>query len=367
MPGSRPLLRELNEAVSRGSPEKRNRALRYLADVLTVGRFTDDDIWVFGKIINQLVDAIEVEVRAQIAERLATIEQAPVNAIEHLAFDDAISVAGPVLRHSKRLSPRALIDNIRSKSQRHLLAISQRKSLPSEVTDELIERGNRQVLRSVAANDGAAFSRSGFLNLVRRAENDGILGERLGLRRDIPRHVFQQLIAKASIEVRRKLEAERPELFGTIQDSVTEVTGSLHSKFGPASKSYFEAKREIIARQRRGALKESSILNDAVEHRQDEVVVALSLLCGLPANVVERALRDSEVTLILAKAQDFAWETVVALLFLAARDHRIGAPDLDQMKRDYLKLDTAACGDVLLTYQSRRRSGILRHTMRRPA
>jgi uncharacterized protein (DUF2336 family) len=357
MAEARSLLAELDEAVVRGSPEKKEKALRYAADVLTVGRFAEDEIWVFGEVIGRLADAIEVEARSRLAEQLAHIAQAPANIVVKLAFDDAIGVAGPVLRHSERLDPRALIENIRTKSQQHMLAISQRKSLPIVVTDELIRYGNREVITSVASNRGASFSDAGFLQMIQRAENDGILAERLGLRRDIPRWMFQQLIAKASAEVRRKLEHERPEFGAQIQNSVAEVTGSLHSKFGPASKGYFEAKKKVGARKHDGHLHETSILNDALDHKHEEVVVGLSLLCGLPANVVERALRDNEMTLVLAGALAFAWETAMALLFLRAKDHRINARQLDDMKRDFVKLDKQACREVLQTYQSNRAAG----------
>jgi uncharacterized protein (DUF2336 family) len=360
MPDARSLLAELDEAVVRGSPEKKEKALRYAADVLTVGRFADEEIWIFGEVIGRLADAIEVEARSRLAEQLAHIAQTPVNVVMKLAFDDAISVAGPVLRHSVRLDPRALIENIRTKTQQHMLAISLRMSLPVVVTDELIRYGNREVVTSVASNWGASFSDCGFLQMIQRAENDGILAERLGLRRDIPRWLFQQLIAKASAEVRRKLEHERPEFGAQIQDSVGEVTGSLHSKFGPASKSYFEAKKKVSARKHDGGLHEASILNDALDHKREEVAVGLSLLCGLPANVVERALRDEEMILVLTRALGFSWETAMALLFLRAKDHRINARALDDLKRDFVKLDQQACRGVVQTYQSLRSAGAAR-------
>ena len=63
-------------------------------------------------------------------------------------------------------------------------------------------------MNSVAVNTGARFSDLGFLQLIKRSENDFILAEHLGRRRDIPRHLFQQLIAKASDEVRKKLQIE---------------------------------------------------------------------------------------------------------------------------------------------------------------
>ena len=54
-----------------------------------------------------------------------------------------------------------------------------------------------------------------------------LLAEQLGVRSDIPRHLFQQLIAKASDDVKKRLGRERPELVAQIQNSVSEVAGSL--------------------------------------------------------------------------------------------------------------------------------------------
>src|SRR5450631_2406395 len=126
--------------------------------------------------------------------------------------------------------------------------------------------------------------------MIKRSESDSILAEQLGLRKEIPRHMFQQLIAKASDDVKRKLELERPDLVGQIQASVTDVTGKLHSKFGPATKSYFAAKRVVAAQLQYGNLNESSILEYARSHKIEEAMVGLSLLCSLPVDVVERAL-----------------------------------------------------------------------------
>ena len=191
-------LRDIDDAISRGSAESRLRALRHTTDLMIAGGYSDDEIWTFGEVIGRLADEIEVVARAQLAKRLAEFDRAPVNIIHKLAFDDAIEVAGPVLRDSKRLEPYALVANACLKSQTHLLAISKRTSIDESVTDVLVTRGNEDVVNSVATNNGARFSDFGFLHMVKRAEGDSILAEQLGLRKDIPRQVFQQLIAKAS-------------------------------------------------------------------------------------------------------------------------------------------------------------------------
>ena len=356
MAEARSFLQEINEAILQGSPVSRARALWHATDLLIAGRYTEDQIWSFGEVIGRLADEIEVAARAKLAKRLAHTDNAPINVVKKLAFDDSIDVAGPVLRHSGRLDSKTLVANARTKSQAHLLAISKRSSVPAVVTDELVTRGNREVVHSVAANNGARFSDFGFLHMIRRSEGDSILAEHLGLRKEIPRHMFQQLIAKASDDVRRKLERERPEFAGQIQNSVADVAGALHSKFGPASKGYFTAKRAVTTQYQYGNLNESSILECARAHKMEETTVGLSLLCSLPVDVVERALVDTsgELTLILAKALDFAWETAMALLFLGAKDHRIATGDLDHMREEYARLNIETSRSVLRLYQSRK-------------
>jgi len=168
-------LRDLDEAVSRGTPESRAKALWHTTDLMIAGRFSDDEIWTFGEVVTRLADEIELAARAQLSDRLARFDRAPANIINKLAFDDAIEVAGPVLRESKQLETYALVANVCTKSQAHMLSISQRENIEERVTDELVTRGNQEVVTSVAKNTGARFSDFGFLHMVQRAEGDSIL------------------------------------------------------------------------------------------------------------------------------------------------------------------------------------------------
>jgi len=354
-------LQELEVAVSQGSAESRERALWYATDLLMVGQYTEDEIWMFGEIIGKLEQDIETATRARLSKRLARSDNAPFKVIKKLAFDDAIEVAGPVLRHSGRLDARALVANVRSKSQDHLLAISNRKSLCEELTDELVVRGSGEVVRSVAKNNGARFSDTGILHMIKRSKSDSILFEQLGHRRDIPRHLFQQLIAKASHNTKERLERERPEAVNQINSLVTDVTGALQSKFGPASKDYFDAKRGVAKQHRRGNLNQTKIFEYAQSRRFAEATVGLALLCSLPADVVERVLLDKnhEITLILAKALAFSWDTTMALLFLGAPDHRISVADLEAAKQKFAGLSAEMSRGVLEAYKLRKQTASL--------
>ena len=354
-------LRDLDEAVSRGSPESRAKALWHTTDLMIAGSFSDDEIWTFGEVVTRLAEEIEVAARAQLSEKLARFDRAPANIIHKLAFDDSIEVAGPVLRESRQLETYALVANACTKSQAHLLSISKRENIEERVTDELVTRGNQEVVNSVATNNGARFSDFGFLHMVKRAEGDSILAEQLGLRKDIPRHVFQQLIAKATSDVKERLLRERPEMAKHIQSSVTELAGELQSKFGPLSRGHLVAKRVVSTQHRLGNLNEGSISSYARSHRLEEVTIGLSLLCALPSDVIERAVldRNRETLLILCKALNFAWDTTMALLFLGAKDHRITAQDLKDLENEYSRLNIETSRSVLAFYQSRKNGEVM--------
>src|SRR5581483_10501885 len=188
----------LEQALSGGTLETRAAALWYVTDMLMIGHYSEEQIWLFGEIIDRLAVELETQARARLSNLLSHANNAPFQTVRKLAYDDAIVVAGPVLRYSNRLSESDLVEAARSKSQQHLMAIAERKSLTEAVTDVLVTRGDQKVAQTVARNQGARFSDRGFWNLVKRSENDSILAECVGVRKDIPRHLFLQLISKAS-------------------------------------------------------------------------------------------------------------------------------------------------------------------------
>ena len=132
---------------------------------------------------------------------------------------------------------------------------------------------------------------------------------------------------------------ERPEA----RNAVADVAGSLHAMSGPASKNYFTAKKAVGSKHRIGDLGEAALLEYAQARNQMSVVIALSLLCALPVDVVERAMlaSDKEAVLILAKALDLSWATTWRCC-PGAPDYRIATKDLDAMKGIRL----AGCRDV---------------------
>ena len=208
------LIIELEEAIQSGSKDKRVDALRRITDlfVADADRLTDQQIDVFDDILGHLIKRIESRALAELSRRLAPIHNAPIEVVRRLARDDDIVVAEPILTASARLSDSDLIEIASTKTQAHLLAISARSQIGTVVTDVLLQRGNQYVFHALAENSGAHFSARGFETLVRHAEGDGRLAEKVGLRLDVPLRLFRELLSRATEAVpARLLELAGPE------------------------------------------------------------------------------------------------------------------------------------------------------------
>lgn len=354
------LIDELEDAIASGSPDKRLASLWRIIDLFMdgSGRYSEEQVALFDDVILRLAAEIEAKARAKLARRLAAVADAPVKVIRSLAADDDTSVAAPVLIRSPRLDESDLIATARTKSQGHLDAIARRKSLSPAVTDVLVDRGDSQVVRSVAKNAGARFSDAGFGKLVARAQGDETLTLRVGARRDIPRHHFLKLIETASAAVCAKLEAANPEFTTAVHDSIAEVVTKLRSDLRDASLDHASARAQVERLYQLGRLGEADIYDFARERKFDQTAIALSLLCGVSVDVVERALLDenADMVLILIRAAQCSWTTAKAILLMQAADRGIAAQDLDRVMKSFQRLGTGTAQRVLEFYQLRRQS-----------
>ena len=78
-----------------------------------------------------------------------------------------------------------LVEIARVKGQGHLLAMSERPTLSPDLTDVIVRRGDRDVVRRAAGNAGALFSQAGYSTLIKRAGQDGVLTITVGQRDDL--------------------------------------------------------------------------------------------------------------------------------------------------------------------------------------
>jgi uncharacterized protein (DUF2336 family) len=351
------LIDELERALAVGSEAQRNEMLWRITDLFLAGanRYSVEQVGLFDEVIAKLARAIEAKARAKLSIRLADVQTAPPGVVRMLAFDDDIEVARAVLKQSERLNESDLVANASSKSQQHLAAISERKSLSEAVTDVLVTRGNRDVVHSVARNKGARFSDAGFRMLVKRSSGDDTLAMHVGTRGDLPRQHFLRLLEQASATVRSRLAAENPTAAAAVEGVLTEVVGGIRSETRKISSQYATAAAEVGRLRQGGQLGEAEVYKFARENRFEEATVSLSMLCNVELDAVERALQDRghEIALILAKLAGFSSTTAKAILLLKTADRGISAQDLDNALRTYEKLQIETARRVLGFYRMR--------------
>src|SRR5689334_4119617 len=94
------LMSDLENAVASHSAERRNDSLRKVTDLFAGGaaQFSEEQVALFDGVIGRLAQDADVTARTELSVRLAAIDNAPVATIERLANDEAIAIAGPILK-----------------------------------------------------------------------------------------------------------------------------------------------------------------------------------------------------------------------------------------------------------------------------
>lgn len=351
------VLDKLDNAIVSGNARHRLRMLQAVTDLFLAGsgRHSGDQLALFDDVLMRLVEEIEVKARAELARKLAPLDKAPLRTIRTLAFDDAIEVAAPVLSGSSQLSDADLVENATTKSQAHLYAIAQRLKLSETVTDVLVERGDRRVVRRVARNAGARFSLAGYDKLVAFARYDRALALTIGKRSDVPRQYFIKLLETASASVREKLEKANPEAVAAVRQAVDEVAGAMQQEARETSKPHAIAVRDAKRRFGAHAITEANVHGPAQSQDFEKAVVALAMLGHFPVDLVERALLDegSDMVLILAKAAGCSWTTAKALLLMQAAKRGMSPEDLDKAFNSFDRLSEQTAQRVLKFHERR--------------
>jgi uncharacterized protein (DUF2336 family) len=348
------LIPELEDVLQNGSREKRADALKRITSLFIdgVASFNEEHVQLFDDVFSQLIAEIEAKARAELSTRLAPVDNAPVAVVRMLAQDDDITVAGPLLKRSRRLDDASLVEIAKSKGQAHLLAIAGRSEIGEAITDVLVRRGDREVVRNVADNRHARLSETGFSTLVKRAEGDGVLAEKVGQRPDIPPHLFRALLIQATDLVQKRLLSKaKPETAAEIRRVLAKVSSEIGAKAAP--RDYTEAQRTIAAMKLAGQLNERELASFAREQCFEESVVALSALCAVPLEVADRLMsaERADPVLILCRAAGFGWQTVRAIILSRPGRQGTSTQGLDEAFANFERLSASTARRVVSFWQ----------------
>jgi uncharacterized protein (DUF2336 family) len=351
------LIPGLDEIVRHGDPKRRADAARRIADLFLQGaaNLRSDHVDLFDGVLIGLVPHTEIAARADLAERLSLLANAPRALVGQLAREDEISVAGPLLRRSPVIDEGALIEIARIKGQGHLLAMSERQALSPDLTDIIVRRGDREVVRRAAGNAGALFSPAGYSALIKRAGQDGVLTLKVGQRDDLSDQQLKELLSGSIDIVRRRLfEVVKPVRQAAIKQAISEISG-IPERI-ETGRDFAPAQRTILALHGAGELNEAALLGFAKSYKYEESVAALSAMSGVKIATLDRLISGDrhDPVLIVGKTIGLEWATVRALILLRLGPNRVPAPaDIESARVNFARLMPSTAERVVNFWQTK--------------
>jgi uncharacterized protein (DUF2336 family) len=351
------LIPGLDEIVRDGDPKRLAEAARRITELFLTGaaNFRPDHVDLFDGILIGIVPHTELAARADLAERLSVIANAPRTLVGQLAREDEILIAGPLLRRSPVIDERALIEIARIKGQGHLLAMSERPTLSPDLTDVIVRRGDRDTVRRAAGNAGALFSQAGYSTLIKRANQDGVLTLTVGQRDDLSDPQLKDLLAGSIDIIRRRLfEVVKPGRQAAIKQAMSEISGV--PEIVESRRDFAPAQRTILALHSAGELNEAALLGFAKSHQYEESIAALAAMSGVKIATLDRLIAGDrhDPILIVGKTLGLEWATVRALILLRLGRHRVPAPaDIESARVNFARLMPSTAERVVNFWQTR--------------
>ena len=342
---------EVEAAIATGSTEKcAKTAERVTALFLaSAGSFNETQIELFGEVFERLINTIELRALAEVAARaalaelsaqLAPVARAPAYVVRRLARNEEITIAGPVLTESARLSTRDLVEIAQTRSEKHLLAISARWWLHEAVTDALLARRFPSVSRRLIDNPGAKVSAAGFASVVAQAVSDPELAIATGIRADLPPKLRAQLLRSATEAVRTRLLSRAPPyLFEEIRAAILAASAGVSREMSKP-RDFAMAKAMVARLKREGRLNETSLRELASQRKYEETVTALAELSQSSIEIVRPLMQSlrSDGILVPCKVAGLGWDTVNAVLNCRFSTGVTAPDELTKLKREFARL-----------------------------
>jgi uncharacterized protein (DUF2336 family) len=357
---------EVEAAISVGSAERRLETIKRVTDLflLSAGNFNSEQIELFDNVLDRLIKTIELRAiadlsariaLAEISEQLAPVSQAPPSVVRRLARNDAIIIAGPVLKESSRLNAEDLVEIAKTKGEQHLLAIAGRWWLMEVVTEALLSRRYPSVSRRLVNNPGARVSAAGFAVVVAQAQSDPELAVETGIRVDLPSGLREQLLRDATETVRSRMLSSAPaHMFEEIRSAIATVSAGVNREMSRV-RGFAAAKRVVALLDSRGELNEAALSRFAKQRKYEETVAALAVLSKSTIEVIRplmQSLRYDGV-LIPCKAAGLSWESVIAVLESRFVTGSMAPQELAKAKIEFAKITAEDAGRMLRFWQVR--------------
>ena len=314
----------------------------------TAGQHSDHDVASFGDVMERLAYTLDLDPRAAFAQRIADAAKASPRLLRRLATDD-ISVAEPVLTRSQSLSEQDLEEIAGTCEPGHLLALSRRPSVPPDLADVIVTRGDRKALVALAGNAGLVLSRRGFTRLLRRAETirelQGIIDRRGVVGADMVTRLWLRMTGWKSAEEPAEIDEPAPE-----EEPAPEPPPIDEAEPEDPGPDAVERLEELAEEPEEEQSEDNAALLAAA--RANDVPAVVDCLCFLSEMdrpTVEHLLLEAELRpfSVFCKAHEIDGTTFAALAGIRVEAGKLQAAELVKAMRRYASMTTAHAQELL--------------------
>ncbi|MBT5035395.1 MAG: DUF2336 domain-containing protein [Rhodospirillaceae bacterium] len=350
-------LENLARLAKETSPEKRQALLRDVSDLFLDSHndLSETESQYFGDIMGKVAFDLEMKVRQSLSEKLANVDGAP-NSLVKLLANDEIEVARPVLMNSTVLSDDDLISVIDKHGQDHIMAVTKREHVSELVSDSIVEKGNDEVLASLAGNKGAELSTNALMAMVGRSKGNEILHEPLVLRGDLPPEMMQEMMTRISEELKEKILAETSDLSS---EYVDELLAETQSEIGIDydDEEVTKAEKFISRKESLNQLNSSLLLQLLRSEKITELIAGFSAMAKVDFPTTRKIILvdGGESLVVLCKAVGMSQAVFVSIMNGTDKHGVREEADMDALLGVYGRITQQAAQRALRFFRTRKK------------
>lgn len=181
-------------------PEARAELTAAVADLLDT-ELSAREQEVLSDVLISLLRQAEKDLRRALSDRLAVMDHVPLRLVLFLANDE-ITVATPVLRHSRVLSDLDLIYIVKLQGPDYWQAIATRNALSPAVIDVLADTKDAGTAVMLAANDRIVLTAHAVEILGEMAKSHEDIARPLLSRNEVPMDMIRELYAHVGVQLK---------------------------------------------------------------------------------------------------------------------------------------------------------------------
>jgi len=328
--------------ITRIGTTPRAQMVRKLADivVLPAGRISSNERSLVADILLQIVDKVEVDLRIEVATRVARVPESPPALTRMLVLDEA-PVAEKILRGAEMVPEALLIEAAREGESAHRLMIAKRIDLSTAVADALMQFDELDVFKAVLKREDCLLSPNAINKCVALSATHAEIQGPLLRRRELePAHGFMMFWWVESEQRQRILSR-----FALDRQVIQDALADLYPKVFRSDHDPDPFVRDILllAERRhrpRGANGEQVSLDVVIKtlaaarrYPSQEVIHAVGMVAGVSRDLAARILRDptGEPFAVMCKGLSVPRDQFFALFAVESEEEGIGSDQAEYL------------------------------------